>query len=162
METSPLTALAPAAEEADERTPAPEADVEETTMKRLLTSEESPKDLVMKLKKHAKELRDQKKKCMKDLRNAVKRNKRLRERAKNLGDTDLLDILRMRSSKILDSPSPQVPTEEAAAPVEPGLVNGSRTPSPPRFSEGGGRSSMETPPKHPRASTCAESGDEEK
>ena len=53
---------------------------EDSVMKRLLSMEESPSDLVKKLKDHAKELRKERNKCKKDLRNAVRRNKRLREK----------------------------------------------------------------------------------
>ena len=61
--------------------------------------DESPSDLVKKLKEHAKELRKERNQNKKDLRNAIRRNKRLREKAKNLCDNDLVDILRMRATK---------------------------------------------------------------
>ena len=44
-------------------------------------------------------LKEQKKACAKDMRNAVKRKRRLQTQASQLSDTDLLEVLHMRKAK---------------------------------------------------------------
>ena len=46
-----------------------------------------------------KALKEQKKKCATDMKNAMKRKKRLQGKASQLSDTDLVDVLRMRKAK---------------------------------------------------------------
>ena len=59
-------------------------------------------DLLMKIKELAdtqKALKEQRKKCSADMKNAMKRKKRLQEKASQLSDTDLVEVLRMRKAK---------------------------------------------------------------
>ena len=46
-----------------------------------------------------KALKEQKEKCALEMKNAVKRKKRLQARASQLSDTDLVEVLRMRKAK---------------------------------------------------------------
>ena len=46
-----------------------------------------------------KALKEQKKKCATDMKNAMKRKKRLQGKASQLSDTDLVEVLRMRKAK---------------------------------------------------------------
>ena len=46
-----------------------------------------------------KALREQKKKCALEMKNAMKRKKRLQAKASQLSDTDLVEVLRMRKAK---------------------------------------------------------------
>ena len=46
-----------------------------------------------------KALKEQKKKCAAEMKNAMKRKKRLQARASQLSDTDLVEVLRMRKAK---------------------------------------------------------------
>ena len=46
-----------------------------------------------------KALKDQKKKCATEIKNAMKRKKRLQGKASQLSDTDLVEVLRMRKAK---------------------------------------------------------------
>ena len=45
------------------------------------------------------ELKAQKKKCAHDIKNAMKRKKRLQGKASQLSDSDLVEVLRMRKAK---------------------------------------------------------------
>ena len=59
-------------------------------------------DLLMKIKELAdtqKALKEQRKKCSAEMKNAMKRKKRLQEKASQLSDTDLVEVLRMRKAK---------------------------------------------------------------
>ena len=59
-------------------------------------------DLLMKIKELAdtqKALKEQRKKCSVEMKNAMKRKKRLQEKASQLSDTDLVEVLRMRKAK---------------------------------------------------------------
>ena len=59
-------------------------------------------DLLRKIKELAdtqKALKEQRKKCSADMKNAMKRKKRLQEKASQLSDTDLVEVLRMRKAK---------------------------------------------------------------
>ena len=122
---------------------------EDSVMKRLLSMEESPSDLVKKLKDHAKELRKERNKCRKDLRNAVRRNKRLRDKAKNLCDNDLVDVLRMRATKKSEKEQ-TIPDGESDPQAGSASCSGARTPSPSRNSSASSVLSMETPPNSSR------------
>ena len=46
-----------------------------------------------------KALKEQKKQCAKEMKNAMKRKKRLQGKASQLSDTDLVEVLRMRKAK---------------------------------------------------------------
>ena len=59
-------------------------------------------DLLIKIKELAetqKALKEQKKKCAAEMKNALKRKKRLQDKAQMLSDTDLVEVLRMRKAK---------------------------------------------------------------
>ena len=59
-------------------------------------------DLLMEIKELAdtqKALKEQRKKCSAEMKNAMKRKKRLQEKASQLSDTDLVEVLRMRKAK---------------------------------------------------------------
>ena len=58
----------------------------------------NPKDTVSDLKKVAHDLRQQKVRLTKDLKNARRRNSRMKNRAKTLTDDELWSVLRMRSA----------------------------------------------------------------
>ena len=58
--------------------------------------------MLMKIKELAdtqKALKEQRKKCSAEMKNAMKRKKRLQEKASQLSDTDLVEVLRMRKAK---------------------------------------------------------------
>ena len=46
-----------------------------------------------------KALKEQKKKCTQEIKNAMKRKKRLQGKASQLSDSDLVEVLRMRKAK---------------------------------------------------------------
>ena len=46
-----------------------------------------------------KALKEQKKKCAQEMKNAMKRKKRLQGKASQLSDADLVEVLRMRKAK---------------------------------------------------------------
>ena len=71
----------------------------EKRMAALLAGNDSPEGLVVSLKANATQMRKERGQNSKDLKNAVKRAKRLRERAKALSDADLIAVLRMRTEK---------------------------------------------------------------
>ena len=59
-------------------------------------------DLLQKIKDLAdtqKALKEQKKKCALEMKNAMKRKKRLQDKASQLSDSDLVEVLRMRKAK---------------------------------------------------------------
>lgn len=59
-------------------------------------------DLLQKIKDLVdtqKALKDQKKKCALEMKNAMKRKKRLQDKASQLSDLDLVEVLRMRKAK---------------------------------------------------------------
>ena len=59
-------------------------------------------DLLQKIKDlqdEQKALREQKKKCAQEMKNAMKRKKRLQGKASQLSDSDLVEVLRMRKAK---------------------------------------------------------------
>ena len=62
-----------------------------------------------------KALKDQKKKCAAEIKNAMKRKKRLQGKASQLSDTDLVEVLRMRKAKkdtvVSSCRAPEVPEE---------------------------------------------------
>ena len=60
-----------------------------------------------------KALKEQKKKCALEMKNAMKRKKRLQEKASQLSDTDLVEVLRMRKAK-KDSIQTAAPTPPVA------------------------------------------------
>ena len=62
----------------------------------------SQSGLLQKIKELAdvqKALKDQRKKCSAEMKNAMKRKKRLQEKASQLSDGDLVEVLRMRKAK---------------------------------------------------------------
>ena len=66
-----------------------------------------------------KALTEQKKKCALEMKNAMKRKKRLQDKASQLSDSDLVEVLRMRKAK-----KDSVQTAETTPPPEdsqPGL-----------------------------------------
>ena len=62
-------------------------------------------------------LKEQKKKCATEIKNAMKRKKRLQDRASQLSDGDLVEVLRMRKAKKEGlAPAPSLaPLEDVAA-----------------------------------------------
>ena len=59
-------------------------------------------DLLKKIKELAdtqKALKEQRKKCSAEMKNAMKRKKRLQDKASQLSDVDLVEVLRMRKAK---------------------------------------------------------------
>ena len=59
-------------------------------------------DLLQKIKGRAdtqKALKEQKAKCAQEMKNAMKRKKRLQGKASQLSDSDLVEVLRMRKAK---------------------------------------------------------------
>ena len=61
-----------------------------------------------------KALKDQKKKCAQEIKNAQKRKKRLQGKASQLSDSDLVEVLRMRKALKKES----VPISITAPPPE--------------------------------------------
>ena len=51
-------------------------------------------------------LKSQKKQCAAEMKNAMKRKKRLQNKASQLSDTDLVEVLRMRKAKKDSVPLP--------------------------------------------------------
>ena len=73
------------------------------TLEQMLSKNDvSPIALVAELKAKAKALKVDRVSLKRDLKNAQKRSKRLRERARALNDCDLLDILKMRHEARFD------------------------------------------------------------
>ena len=73
-------------------------------------------DLLQKIKDlqdTQKALKEQKKKCAQEMKNAMKRKKRLQGQASQLSDTDLVEVLRMRKARkegihtVTTTPSPE-------------------------------------------------------
>ena len=73
-------------------------------------------DLLMKIKELAdtqKAMKEQRKKCSIEMKNAMKRKKRLQGKASQLSDSDLVEVLRMRKAKkdsvetVASTPSPE-------------------------------------------------------
>ena len=60
-------------------------------------------------------LKEQKKKCAKEIKNAVKRKKRLQGKASQLSDADLVEVLRMRKAK----KGQEATVDSTAPPTEP-------------------------------------------
>ena len=62
-------------------------------------------------------LKDQKKKCAAEMKNALKRKKRLQGKASQLSDGDLVEVLRMRKAKkeSLTSAASMAPPNETTA-----------------------------------------------
>ena len=73
----------------------------EKRLEELLAADSSPQLLVNSLKNDALELRQKRKAVAKELKNAQKRSKRIRDRAKQLSDADLVAVLRMRTERKL-------------------------------------------------------------
>lgn len=61
---------------------------------------------IERLKKEQKDLKTEKKRVAKELKNAEKRRARLRKRAKQLSDGDLLEVIKMRASTSSSSTQP--------------------------------------------------------
>ena len=62
----------------------------------------TPSDLLQKIKELAdvqKALKDQRKRCSAEMKNAMKRKRRLQDKASQLSDADLVEVLRMRKAK---------------------------------------------------------------
>ena len=70
---------------------------------------------IQKLKAQAALLRDQKKSVSKQLKNEEKRRKRLRERARQLTDTDLLALLKMREAAAKSAEDAIAPSSSSSA-----------------------------------------------
>ena len=77
---------------------------------------EGTSDLMQKIKdlvETQKALKEQKKKCALEIKNAMKREKRLQGKASQLSDADLVEVLRMRKAKkdsvetVASTPSPE-------------------------------------------------------
>lgn len=72
------------------------------------------------LKREQKAMKEQKKKLTKDLRNAEKRRSRLKKRARQLSDTDLVAVLQMRGAVApgtASSSAGSVASSSSSAPV---------------------------------------------
>ena len=54
---------------------------------------------IQELQETQRALKEQKKKCQLEIRNATKRKKRIQDRASQLSDTDLVEVLRMRKAR---------------------------------------------------------------
>ena len=70
-------------------------------LEEILQSGACPHTLIIQLKVDAAELRKKRVAVSKDLKNAMKRTKRIRDRAKQLSDADLVAVLRMRTEQKL-------------------------------------------------------------
>ena len=64
-------------------------------------------------------LKDQKKKCATEMKNAMKRKKRLQGKASQLSDTDLVEVLRMRKAKKETVQAPVLVPPQDDSPVDP-------------------------------------------
>jgi len=62
---------------------------------------------IERLKKEQKDLKAEKKRVAAELRNAEKRRKRLRQRAKQLSDADIVQVLQMRQAASSSTDKPQ-------------------------------------------------------
>ena len=63
-----------------------------------------------------KALKDQKKKCAQEIKNAQKRKKRLQGKASQLSDSDLVEVLRMRKALKKESVPISITTPPPEAP----------------------------------------------
>ena len=90
-ETHALAPVEGGASSSDKPSPGAAARVEQTG-KSILTE-------IQELKEQQKRAREEKKKISKDLRNAEKRRQRLKKRAKQLSDQDLLAVMTLRSAE---------------------------------------------------------------
>ena len=98
-EAAALNASAPSAVVPHAKPDEIEASAVDKRLEELLAADSSPQHLVNSLKNDALELRKKRKVVAKELKNAQKRSKRIRERAKLLSDTDLVAVLRMRTER---------------------------------------------------------------
>jgi hypothetical protein len=64
----------------------------------------TPAEAIAKLKQETQELKSQKKKVNAALRNAVRKNKRLKEKAKTLSVSDLVSLIAMKSGAAAPTP----------------------------------------------------------
>ena len=64
-------------------------------------------DAIKKLKEEQNAVRSERKRIKKDLKNAERRRSRLRKKAKQLSDNDLMDVLKMRG---FNEPAPNGPS----------------------------------------------------
>ena len=87
----------------------------------------TPEDDIKRLKKEAQDLKKQKKTCTKELRNATRRNNRIKEKAKQLSDADLISVIMMRKRR-QDAAGSSTDGAETPKPKEPvdGDVEGSQ------------------------------------
>ena len=67
------------------------------------------------LKQQQMTLRAQKKKVSKELRNAEKKKTRLKKKARQLSDKDLVTVLQMRQAQLEESPPDSKPTAKEKA-----------------------------------------------
>ena len=77
-------------------------------------------DLLQKIKELVdtqKALKEQKRKCAVEMKNAVKRKKRLQGRASMLSDADLVEVLRMRKAKKDGAATASTPPPEESQPM---------------------------------------------
>ena len=65
-------------------------------------------DAIKKLKEEQNAVRSERKRIKKDLKNAERRRSRLRKKAKQLSDNDLMDVLKMRG---FNEPAPNGPSQ---------------------------------------------------
>ncbi len=61
---------------------------------------------IARLKREQDEVRASRKRVTKELKNAQKRKQRLKKRAKQLSDTDLVSVLQLRASEKAAAPAP--------------------------------------------------------
>ena len=105
----------------------------EKRLEELLSADSSPQSLVNTLKADAAQLRKKRNAVAKELKNAQKRTKRIRERAKQLSDADLVAVLRMRTERKVgdsrgdDNISPEeAPENSPVADVTPVASDGDK------------------------------------
>ena len=72
----------------------------QTSLEELLSAPvDTPERLIDTLRQRSRDMKQLRKNLTKDLRNAQRRNRRLKEKAKHLSDADILSIIRMRRDR---------------------------------------------------------------
>ena len=100
----------------------------QATLHEMCDAHATPEDDIKRLKKDAADLKKQKTTVAKELRNATRRNNRIKEKAKQLSDADLISVMMMRKRKqdAAGSSGREAEQQEEkktsdAAPEDPGL-----------------------------------------
>ena len=95
---------------------------------------------ILRLQNEEKEMRDNKKRVQADLRNAKRKKSRLTKLAKQLTDSDLIQIMRMREAKKREDPAApgnEVAKEDKAKVSSAAQPDGQAAAAPPSQSESG-------------------------